>query len=111
MVISLGINVRIGLNNVFRRLPLRERRDILWSLRLIKRTRLRYSSYPFFSHSFSHTCLSPISLWSTLFHQDLSTLDREAEEKSKLEKAQALKLYKEKEKLDQAKKVIRHHKS
>lgn len=40
--------------------------------------------------------------------EDLSTLDREAEEKSKLEKAQALKLYKEKEKLDQAKKMMKH---
>jgi len=37
--------------------------------------------------------------------QDLSTLEREADEKSKLEKAQALQLYKQKEKLDQAKKV------
>lgn len=38
--------------------------------------------------------------------QDLSTMEREAEEKSKIEKAQALQLYKQKEKLDQAKKVV-----
>lgn len=39
--------------------------------------------------------------------EDLSTMEREAEEKSKSEKAQALQLYKQKEKLDQAKKVMK----
>lgn len=41
--------------------------------------------------------------------QDLSTIEREAEEKSKSDKAQALQLYKQKEKLDQAKKVLLCH--
>ena len=38
--------------------------------------------------------------------QDASLMEREAEEKSKMEKVQALQLYKQKEKLDQAKRVI-----
>ncbi|XP_024380209.1 high mobility group B protein 6 isoform X1 [Physcomitrium patens] len=40
--------------------------------------------------------------------EDLSTLNHEAEEKAKLEKSQALKLYKEKERLDQAKKIMKN---
>ncbi|KAG0621684.1 hypothetical protein M758_3G040200 [Ceratodon purpureus] len=39
--------------------------------------------------------------------EDLSIMEREAEEKSKIEKAQALQLYKQKEKLEQAKKVMK----
>lgn len=39
--------------------------------------------------------------------EDLSTMEKEAEEKSKMEKAQALQLYKQKEKMDQAKKMMK----